>query len=797
MYCNFDLPPTLYSLNPPTEEAEKLVSRWIDSAESTTMTGVAARALALAGSSLGSPCVCGVSDSLNAVANIPSQCIEAFPGGREVIKNAVDIFAKAVRAVHAGGAFASLLAAEAFVRLIVALILAPFADFAIEADFLMRRMRDSGDGAGLAPDAEAYEKELPVIAESGPDFIPVLVCLGKAAAARARVPLVEKSIDELLAELEGGETGGGSGGKKSKASKKKKGGGAGKTAASSVTTVSAVPAPPVTKVALAAATSPDATPHLHPSAALEADHKSGVTPATGSTPTHTTEQHDGAAATGSGSQGPLPTVDASRPTLLQRAPVAPVPVSSKSTAVTKTTATGKQHATSPGPAFQADVTNTAVSTSTGTANKVAATLPVPVASKPAPPQKPAVTSSPASVANKSATGPQVAPRSTLAPGIAAAPTTQIAAAGLPKGGGRVTHVQSTLPVPARAAATGASRTDAPVAPSVPASAAGNPTATPIRAQSAAAPGTTAFAPGTPAAATGSRQPPQWQPSPVPLTPPVPPAAETQSQAGARASAASTIATSNPTPVSSSASDSPKLIVSHHESSPRAAAPEHLKSTADNSIAAPVDPSPLVSARTAVDKTVARPLPVDDAIAVDPGAADSSSGDLLSLAWPSGRGEDAPLRSTALSAAGGSGWGGIPDVGWGTIGGLLSAGHLGVGFSASGGARGSGLLGLQMQQLAPADGSATSSLLLPLSSDGHADDVVAKGAAIATVAGSAGLLASDAMAPGQTLPSHGHAHGPIIGEGSREASQVRSTGSNSEQERLAQVRGGLSGKCASV
>jgi len=67
-----------------------------------------------------------------------------------VIKNAVDIFAKAVRAVHAGGAFASLLAAEAFVRLIVALILAPFADFAIEADFLMRRMRDSGDGAGLA-----------------------------------------------------------------------------------------------------------------------------------------------------------------------------------------------------------------------------------------------------------------------------------------------------------------------------------------------------------------------------------------------------------------------------------------------------------------------------------------------------------------------------------------------------------------------------------------------------------------------------------------------------------------------
>jgi len=50
VYSNFDLPPTLYSLNPPTEEAEKLVSRWIDSAESTTMTGVAARALALAGS---------------------------------------------------------------------------------------------------------------------------------------------------------------------------------------------------------------------------------------------------------------------------------------------------------------------------------------------------------------------------------------------------------------------------------------------------------------------------------------------------------------------------------------------------------------------------------------------------------------------------------------------------------------------------------------------------------------------------------------------------------------------------
>jgi len=49
------------------------------------------------------------------------------------------------------------------------------------------------------------------------------VRLGKAAAARARVPLVEKSIDELLAELEGDETGGGSGGKKSKASKKKGG----------------------------------------------------------------------------------------------------------------------------------------------------------------------------------------------------------------------------------------------------------------------------------------------------------------------------------------------------------------------------------------------------------------------------------------------------------------------------------------------------------------------------------------------------------------------------------------------
>jgi len=253
--------------------------------------------------------------------------------------------------------------------------------------------------------------------------------------------------------------------------------------------------------------------------------------------------------------------------------------------------------------------------------------------------------------------------------------------------------------------------------------------------------------------------------PVPLTPPVPPAAETQSQAGARASAASTSATSNRTPVSSSASDSPKLIVSHHESSPRAAAPEHLKSTADNSIAAPVDPSPLVSARTAVDKTVARPLPVDDAIAVDPGAADSSSGDLLSLAWPSGRGEDAPLRSTALSAAGGSGWG-IPDVGWGTIGGLLSTGHLGVGFSASGGARGSGLLGLQMQQLAPADGSATSSLLLPSSSDGHADDVVAKGLLLLLSQEALGCWPLTRWLQARPYLSNGHAHGPIIGEGNR-------------------------------
>ena len=64
-----------------------------------------------------------------------------------------------------------MLGAEAFVRLVAALILAPFADFAAESEFLLRHMRDAGDGAGFVPDAEAYEAQPAVTAARGADFI--------------------------------------------------------------------------------------------------------------------------------------------------------------------------------------------------------------------------------------------------------------------------------------------------------------------------------------------------------------------------------------------------------------------------------------------------------------------------------------------------------------------------------------------------------------------------------------------------------------------------------------------------
>lgn len=228
------------------------------------MAGVAARALSLAGASLGSPCVTGVADSLNAVAAVPEPCIDALHGGRTVLKAAVDIFARAVRAVHAGGAFASLLGAEAFVRLVAALILAPFADCASEAEFLFRHMRNAGDGAGYVPDADAYDAEPPVTAaaaERGADLSAVLVCLGKAAAACGRSPPVEKSIDELLIEL--GDAPPAKDEKKGKAGKKKGGKGA---AAAAAKAPLPVVAPAAASTATSAATTPPASPPAERSA---------------------------------------------------------------------------------------------------------------------------------------------------------------------------------------------------------------------------------------------------------------------------------------------------------------------------------------------------------------------------------------------------------------------------------------------------------------------------------------------------------------------------------------------------